>query len=60
METYQIIHMLELKEHELNQEQFRVYRCNWLVELDNRVLNGDVTVDTIALIEDIKDSFLGE
>ena len=60
METYQIIHMIALKEQELNQEQFRAYRCNWLVELDNRVQNGDVTVDTIALIEDIKDSFLGE
>ena len=52
--------MLALKEQELNPEQFRAYRSNWLVELNARVQNGDATVDTIALIENIRDSFLGE
>ena len=60
METYQIIHMIAIKEQELNPEQFRAYRSNWLVELNARVENGDATVDTIALIENIRDSFLGE
>ena len=60
MTTDKIIEALALNEQILTPGQFRAYKSKWLVQLTAQVASGDGTVDTIALIENIRDSFLGE
>ena len=60
MTTDKIIESLALSEQAMTPAQFRAYRSNWLVELQSRLDNDDPSVDLIALIENIRDSFLGE
>ena len=60
MTTDKIIESLALSEQAMTPAQFRAYRSKWLVELQARLDNDDPSVDVIALIENIRDSFLGE
>ena len=60
MTTDKIIESLALSEQSMTPAQFRAYRSKWLVELQARLDNDDPSVDVIALIENIRDSFLGE
>ena len=60
MNTNLIIEALALNEQILTPAQFRAYKSKWLVQLTSSVALGDASVDTIALIENIRDSFLGE
>ena len=60
MNTDKIIESLALSEQAMTAPQFRAYCSNWLVELNFRLENGDDSVDLVALIENIRDSLLGE
>ena len=60
MNAERVIGLLIEKEFTLSPAEFRAYKSKWLVQLTAQVESGDGSVDTIALIENIRDSFLGE
>ena len=60
MNSDNVIELMIEKQQTLSPARFRAYKSKWLVQLAYQIANGDESVDTLALIENIRDSFLGE
>ena len=58
--TDKIIELLATNEQKMTPARFRAYKSSWVLQLKEEVATGNNSVDVVALLENIRDSFLGE